>query len=85
MSIGDAHQQLYLDYARLFNFVNSLLDPERFGYAVTAEVRDEARVALGREKVEIRQPTVPEPKPYEQNFGSVYCQVQRDELERNDK
>jgi len=36
----------------LLAFVNSLLDPEGFGYAVTAEVRDGARVALGMPAVE---------------------------------
>jgi len=34
------------------SFLKSLLDPERFGHAVTAEVRDEARVLLGKKKVE---------------------------------
>lgn len=33
-------------------FLKSLLDPEGFGHAVTAEVRDEARRLLGMEKVE---------------------------------
>ena len=33
-------------------FISSLLDPEMFGYAVSAEVRDEARHLLGMEKVE---------------------------------
>ena len=33
-------------------FLQSLLDPEGFGHAVTAEVRDEARRLLGMEKVE---------------------------------
>ena len=32
--------------------VNSLLDPEMYGFAVTAEVRDAARAALGRPAVE---------------------------------
>jgi len=31
----------------VYNFMKSLLDPEKFGHAVTAEVRDEARVLLG--------------------------------------
>lgn len=34
------------------NFLKSLLDPERFGHAVSAEIRDEARVLLGKKKVE---------------------------------
>ena len=33
-------------------FLKSLIDPERFGHAVSAEVRDEARVLLGMRKVE---------------------------------
>ena len=39
-------------------FLKSLLDPERFGLAVSAEVRDDARVLLGMERVE----TVPQSK-----------------------
>ena len=33
-------------------FLRSLLDPEMFGHAVTAEVRDEARALLGLKRVE---------------------------------
>jgi len=33
-------------------FIRSLLNPEMFGYAVSAEVRDEARYVLGMKKVE---------------------------------
>lgn len=40
------------------DFLKSLLNPEKFGHAVTAEVRDEARVLLGWDKVE----TVPNNK-----------------------
>lgn len=39
----------------VYTFLKSLLDPDRFGHAVTAEVRDEARVLLGMEKVETKQ------------------------------
>jgi hypothetical protein len=39
---------------RLRDFARSMLDPERFGHAVTAEVRDEARELLGLRRVEIR-------------------------------
>jgi len=38
----------------VYTFFKSLLDPSRFGHAVTAEVRDEARVLLGMEKVETK-------------------------------
>jgi hypothetical protein len=55
-------QQLYIDYARLFVFVNKLLDPECYGFAVTAEVRDEARLALGLDAVEARQPAKTQPE-----------------------
>ena len=34
------------------SFLLSLLDPERFGMAVSAEVRDEVRVLLGGIRVE---------------------------------
>jgi hypothetical protein len=79
-------QQLYIDYARLFNFVNKLLDPECYGFAVTAEVRDAARVALGMEAVETRQPAKTQPESYRhEGYGSVYDQVERISLERNDK
>ena len=77
-----AHFELWCDYMKLYDFVNSLTDPEHYGLAVSDEVR---REALKLTKPEARQPAVPEPKPYEQNYGSVYCQVQRDELERNNK
>ena len=33
-------------------FLRSLLDPDMFGHAVTAEVRDEVRVLLGMPRVE---------------------------------
>lgn len=33
-------------------FLRSLLDPEMFGHAVSAEVRDEARALLGLKRVE---------------------------------
>ena len=38
--------------AQMEKFVRRLLDPEGFGHAVSAEVRDEARVLLGMKKVE---------------------------------
>lgn len=36
----------------LIGLANALLDPEQLGYAVTAEVRDMARLALGMPAVE---------------------------------
>ena len=38
------------------NFLRSLLDPEQFGFAVTGEVRDQARRLLGMEPVETIKP-----------------------------
>ncbi len=38
--------------AQMERFIRRLLDPEMYGHAVTAEVRDEARVLLGMKKVE---------------------------------
>ena len=35
-----------------FKFVNDLLNPEMYGHAVSAEVRDRDRVCLGLPKVE---------------------------------
>ena len=37
---------------KVHTFLKSLLDPDRFGHAVTAEVRDEVRALLGKKKVE---------------------------------
>jgi hypothetical protein len=37
---------------RTHNFLKSLLNPDMFGHAVTAEVRDEARKLLGMKTVE---------------------------------
>lgn len=49
MSNPEVAQNIYDTY----KFVMSLLDPEGFGHAVTAEVRDGARVCLGLEPVEM--------------------------------
>jgi hypothetical protein len=38
--------------ARLRALAQRLLDPDDLGYAVSAEVRDAAREALGRQRVE---------------------------------
>lgn len=39
-------------YAPLVVFVNRLLDPEDFGFAVTAEIRNAARDVLGKPRAE---------------------------------
>jgi hypothetical protein len=36
----------------VFKFLKKILDPDGFGMAVSAEVRDQARVLLGVKKVE---------------------------------
>jgi hypothetical protein len=76
-------QQLYLDYARLFVFVNKLLDPECYGFAVTAEVRDAARLALGLDAVEARHPAQTQPGSY--RHEGVHTQVERISLDQRDK
>ena len=53
----DAEFQAELDAAnekikRMESFINRFLDPEDLGYAVNNYVRDDAREALGRERVE---------------------------------
>jgi hypothetical protein len=81
-----AHFELWRDHMLLYNFVNKLLDPECYGFAVTAEVRDAARVALGMEAVETRQPAKTQPESYRhEGYGSVYDEVERISLQRNDK
>lgn len=39
-------------HSEYIRFLKSLLDPDMFGHAVTAEVRDEARKLLGMKPVE---------------------------------
>lgn len=39
-------------HKQMEKFIYSLLDPEMFGHAVSAEVRDEARKVLGMKPVE---------------------------------
>ena len=41
-------------YDRLLNFALSFLSPEENGLAVSAYIRDEARMALGRKPVETK-------------------------------
>jgi hypothetical protein len=45
-------RELWQQYMLLLNFTLKLLDPEQFGHAVTAEVRDAAREAIGIKKSE---------------------------------
>ena len=48
----DDKEPLAQDILDAYKFIYRLLDPEGFGFAVTAEVRDEARHILGMPKVE---------------------------------
>jgi len=38
----------------VYRFLKDLLNPEMYGFAVTAEVRDKARELLGMERVETK-------------------------------
>jgi len=38
----------------VYRFLKNLLDPEMYGWVVTAEVRDKARVVLGKERLETK-------------------------------
>jgi hypothetical protein len=46
------HQKPLDEY--IYNFLKDLLNPEMYGYAVTAEVRDRARELLNQMKVETK-------------------------------
>lgn len=63
----NAYEHLRLDYLRLVAFANMILDPEKYGHAVTPEVRDAAREALGLPKVEVRKPAGTQTETYEHN------------------
>jgi hypothetical protein len=43
-----------LNEDEVVQFLKDLLDPEMYGFAVTAEVRDRARELLGKERVETK-------------------------------
>jgi len=49
----EGERKHYMDQInRTESFINRFLDPEDLGYAVNNYVRDDAREALGRERVE---------------------------------
>ena len=48
------HHQALLDAEAVYNFLKDLLNPEMYGHAVTAEVRDKARELLGMKRVETK-------------------------------
>lgn len=58
------------EFRRMENFILSLLNPEELGLAVPAHVRDSAREALGRRRVETQERTCPSPV-----FGIVHDHV----------
>lgn len=49
-----------MNQSKMFNLCRSLLDPEKFGLAVTEEVRDAARSALGLHKVNTKEYNMPQ-------------------------
>lgn len=51
-----------IDLAKCAQFAMDCLDPSQYGHAVTAEVRDAARRALGIAARECPQPSVPKPE-----------------------
>lgn len=52
MKTADPQAITAQQFRRMENFIKSLLNPEELGLAVPAHVRDSAREALGRPKVE---------------------------------
>jgi len=64
------------------NFLRSLLDPEQFGHAVTAEVRDRARCLLEMEAVETNTPASPwsAGRLAEQSAGISISPISMDEV-----
>ena len=52
--MNSTHHQALLDAEAVYNFLKDLLNPEMYGHAVTAEVRDRARELLGMERVGIK-------------------------------
>jgi hypothetical protein len=52
--MNSTHHQVLLDNEAIYRFLKDLLNPEMYGYAVTAEVRDRARELLGQMKVETK-------------------------------
>jgi hypothetical protein len=54
-SVTDAARRVMRSRGEHFDFFNSLLDPEQYGWAVNEEIRNEARVFLGIPKVKIKR------------------------------
>jgi hypothetical protein len=65
--------ELWYDYMRLMNFATRLLNPDDLGFAVTEEIRDAAREAIGIKKVT------------DKHMSDVYSEVQRCEFSKGDE
>ncbi len=52
LKLSEEKRELQERIKRLESFINRFLDPEDLGYVVNNYVRDDAREALGRERVE---------------------------------
>jgi len=52
LKLSEEKRELQERIKRLEAFINRFLDPEDLGYVVNNYVRDDAREALGRERVE---------------------------------
>lgn len=54
MTHNSIPHQTPLDDQAVYRFLKDLLDPEMFGFAVSAEVRDRARILLGKQPTETK-------------------------------
>lgn len=52
--MNSTHHQALLDAEAVYKFLKDLLNPEMYGHAVTAEVRDRARELLDMKRVETK-------------------------------
>ena len=52
LKLSEEKRELQERIHRMESFINRFLDPEDLGYTVNNYVRDDAREALGRERVE---------------------------------
>jgi hypothetical protein len=53
------HRQLWTEYMQLLDFVIRLDDPEGYAFAVSQEVRNEARSLLGKEPHPVVKQSIP--------------------------
>ena len=52
LKLSEEKRELQERIKRAESFINRFLEPEDLGYVVNSHVRDDAREALGRERVE---------------------------------